>query len=63
MVIIPKGATPETEIARLTALNEEAADRIKVYMAEGANFKQVINARRGMILRDERIEDLRAIAA
>ena len=61
MITVTEATKAPAEIARLVKLNNEAADRIVAYMADAANFKQVRNARLGMIARDERIAELRAL--
>ena len=57
----PTPAKVEAEIARLTAINEEAEVRILHYRDEHANYTQTRNARDGVNLRNERIADLKAL--
>lgn len=61
MITLKDTTKAPAEIARLTKMNEEAAERIKNYMAESANFRQVRNARVGVIMREERIAELQTL--
>jgi len=57
----PTTATVTAEIARLTAINEDAVVQLETYRKEEANRSQVKNAWNGLKMREEKIADLEAL--